>query len=220
MSFRLLYSYNTTASRKFFPSFCSQCEQNTASDWGQQLYKAHFAPEYNGRTAHVNKNLGFVLKAEQCRRLIEITRPMRLGTAVALTLPRFEQLFRCCEVTVDMASGSTKLRSCPISCRLWQPRGVAAGLQSQNHGCSPALSFTDSSSTSFRSSRSELAPQTRCVEPRSFDQPASCTISCMKKKFSKRVDCGCMVHSSLESTSGIDPKFPNCHLSRPARSGR
>ena len=63
-------------------------------------------------------------------------------------------------------------------------------------------------STSFRSSRSELAPQTRCVEPRSFDRRTSCTISCMKKKFSKRVGCGCTVHSSLNSRCGARSQVP------------
>ena len=38
-----------------------------------------FAPEYIGTAGYVNKNLGFVRKAEQRRRVIRATRPMHLG---------------------------------------------------------------------------------------------------------------------------------------------
>jgi hypothetical protein len=49
--------------------------------------KTPFSPEYKGRNAYVNKNLGFVLKAEQRRRVIGITRPMHLGTASGVERP-------------------------------------------------------------------------------------------------------------------------------------
>ena len=72
---------------------------------------------------------------------------MHLGTAVALTLPRFEQLFRCCEVTVDMASCSTKLlhdfvQAVAASRRRCRPPIADPWLL-------PALSFTDSSLNFF-----------------------------------------------------------------------
>ena len=51
--------------------------------------KTPFSPEYKGRIAYVNKNLSFVRKAEQCRRVIGFTRPMYLGPQVVLNAPLF-----------------------------------------------------------------------------------------------------------------------------------
>ena len=67
MSFRLLYSYNTTARRKFL-SFCSTMNKilRTIPPAG---IRTPFSPEYKGKTAYVNNNLGFVRKAEQRRKV-------------------------------------------------------------------------------------------------------------------------------------------------------
>ena len=61
-------------------------EQNTAIDPSAGM-KTPLSPEYKGRIAYVNKNLGFVLKAEQGWRVIGITRPMHLGTASGVNAP-------------------------------------------------------------------------------------------------------------------------------------
>ena len=37
---------------------------------------------------------------------------------------------------------------------------------------------------------------------------AGCMISCMKKVFAKRIDCGCTVHPSLSSDAGIRSQIP------------
>ena len=42
-------------------------------------------PEYIGTAGFVNKNLGFVRKAEKTRGVVWSTRPMYSGTTVALT---------------------------------------------------------------------------------------------------------------------------------------
>jgi hypothetical protein len=86
MSFRPLYSYNTTASRKFsFILFPTMNKIRRAIP--SAGIRTPFSLEYKGRTAYVNKNLGSVRKAEQRRRVIGITRPMHLGTASGVERP-------------------------------------------------------------------------------------------------------------------------------------
>jgi len=120
-----------------------------------------FSAEYKARTASVNKNLGLVRKAEQPRRVIRATRPMRLGTASGVECPTcFEQLLKCYDVSIGLVPDDTKLRSCTISCRRWQTQRVAAGSQSRIHGCYTSIKFHPTLLSSLCSSRSELAPQT------------------------------------------------------------
>ncbi len=57
------------SSQKVVLSLRFQCEQNAASDTYAGITPP-FAPEYIGKAGYVNKNLGFVRKAEQRGRVI------------------------------------------------------------------------------------------------------------------------------------------------------
>ena len=88
------FAYFTRTTRQLTES-CSlvpvlHCEQNAASDTYGGITPP-FAPEYIGTAGYVNKNLSFVRKAGQCRRIIRATRPMHLGTASGIeNQPCFE----------------------------------------------------------------------------------------------------------------------------------
>jgi len=88
MSSRLL-SHTTrqlAESCSFIPVL--HCEQNATSDTYAGITPP-FAPEYIGRTAYVNNNLGFVRKAEQSGRAIGLLGPCTWELQVVLNPPLF-----------------------------------------------------------------------------------------------------------------------------------
>ena len=60
----------------------------------------------------------------------------------------------------------------------------------------------------FGVSRFTLVPKPDASNRNHYLRLAGCMISCMKKKFSVRVGCGCTVHSSLDSTSSKRSQVP------------
>jgi hypothetical protein len=82
------------------------------------------------------------------------------------------------------------------------------GPQSQIHGCEPAFSVADPCVNFFPLITFRTRATNRCVDRDPLTGGLMCTISCMKKKFSKRIGCGCTVHSSLNSTSGDRSQVP------------
>jgi hypothetical protein len=79
MRFRLLYSYNTTPSRKFSFILVAHYEQRHDERSSQQVEPDRPA-EYKGRTAYVNENLSLVRKAEQLRKAYGLPRANERGT--------------------------------------------------------------------------------------------------------------------------------------------
>jgi hypothetical protein len=166
--------------------------------------KNPFSPEYNGGIARTDKNLGFVLKMEQDRRVIGIARPMHSGGTSGLG----RSLFSRNNSSVSLHERKPGSRWHEVACLHDFVQAVA----DSTRRCRPLIADSwliadiklhlTPLSTSFRSARFELAPRTRWIESRSVNQMTICMISCMKKVFVKRVGRGCTLHPSLSEMWG------------------
>jgi hypothetical protein len=196
------------------------CEQNAVSDTYAGITPP-FAPEYIGTASYVNKNLGFVRKAEQRGRIIREARPMNLETASGVENPLFPVTTQVLALEPQGWFPTSKSGApARFRARDGQTQAVPAGASCSSTAANCTKARRLFFQTSFRSLRSELTPQTRRGQPRSFDWRERCTISCMKKKFHNELDVDVRCTHRLTLDLGKDPKLLNCHLSRPARSGR
>jgi hypothetical protein len=127
---------------------------------------------------------------------------------VVLNAPRLEYLIKSYDVSPGLCSprheaallhdfvqamtNSTRRRWAPIA----------------DHGCEPAVSVADSCFNFFPLITFRTRATNRCVDRDRLTLGLRCTISCMKKKFSKRIGYRCTVHSSLNSRCGDRSQVP------------
>ncbi len=192
--------------QKVFLSFCSTMNKilRTIPPAG---IRTPFSAEYNGKTACVNNNLDFVRKAEQTQEgKARLPGQLHLGTASSVDAPSFRVITQLLHDFVQPVADSGRL------CRAPNRGSMAANRH---------LSFIDSSFNLFPL----IIFRARNHKPGASNRDRSiggqdARFRAKKKSFKSgpAVDVRCTHRLTLHL--GIDPKFANCHLSRPARSGR